>query len=753
MSFFEGHIKKYLFILFILSSSFIRAQTPTELIKIGDICIEKKDNYGALLYYKQAFEADSGAAEYSYKYAEALRLTNNYNKSCYYYQKTYKKDKGKFFPLGIYYIALMQKYGGDYEESKKNWKKVKNQFVGNKTSYYYLKAIKEIEACETAKRVIADTLAVQITNIGAPVNSMESEFGGFEVNDTTLYFNSLKDESSSSNNVTNGTYKIKIYDAKKIADKWSDINPLDKLVIKDNLDVANGSFNKNKTLFVYSACEDYNLCKLFKADIINGNFENIKELNNQINIKGKTQTQPCFGDINGSEVLFFSTNKNADNADIYYAFANPNGEFSDPIDAGKNINTLGNEITPYYNSKTNELFFSSDWQSGLGGYDIFKSKIEKNNFSIPENMGVPYNSSLNDLYYNENENHNRGYLTSNRENGIKNEVSTCCNDIYFFNINVPTPSDSQPSIKSFEEVMKYLPIKLFFHNDEPNPKSNAIKTYLDYESTFKEYSKRKYEYLFNYNLEQNDSIKIIAQNKINYFFDAELSLGMEQLRLVSELLIKELGDGKNIDLTLKGFASPLANSDYNVNLTKRRICSVTNYIKTYNNNILLKYLNGTAANKANLNIIEIPFGEYKSSNEVSDDLGDLKNAVYSLNAINERKIEIVSIKYALEDSLFSNLKIDHEIFNFGLVKKGIILKQKFEITNTGNTTLSIKDIVSDYECLNIDFTESTLKPNEKVIVEVNLDTKSLDKKNIFVIDIETENAMISKEINLTVEVN
>ena len=113
--------------------------------------------------------------------------------------------------------------------------------------------------------------------------------------------------------------------------------------------------------------------------------------------------------------------------------------------------------------------------------------------------------------------------------------------------------------------------------------------------------------------------------------------------MFTPLLNKELEDGKTVTLTIKGFASPLSKSDYNVNLTLRRVSSLINYLSEYEDGLLLPYINGTAENGAKLEFIKVPFGEYQSAT-ISDDLKDKRNSVYSPGAALERKIEIIAIQ-------------------------------------------------------------------------------------------------------------
>jgi hypothetical protein len=96
-------------------------------------------------------------------------------------------------------------------------------------------------------------------------------------------------------------------------------------------------------------------------------------------------------------------------------------------------------------------------------------------------------------------------------------------------------------------------------------------------------------------------------------------------------------------LVIKGYASPLAKSKYNNNLSKRRIQSFKNLLIQYNNGVLKQYITDWSPNKAKLTFKEIPFGEDKSEKYVSDNPNDKKKSIYSIQAALERKIEILDI--------------------------------------------------------------------------------------------------------------
>ena len=94
-----------------------------------------------------------------------------------------------------------------------------------------------------------------------------------------------------------------------------------------------------------------------------------------------------------------------------------------------------------------------------------------------------------------------------------------------------------------------------------------------------------------------------------------------------------------MELAVKGFASPLANSNYNLNLTYRRISSMENYFRNYENGAFIPYFeNGM------LTIEKIPYGESQASATASDDENDRIRAIYSPSAANERRIEIMRVE-------------------------------------------------------------------------------------------------------------
>ena len=153
------------------------------------------------------------------------------------------------------------------------------------------------------------------------------------------------------------------------------------------------------------------------------------------------------------------------------------------------------------------------------------------------------------------------------------------------------------------------------------------------------------EYETEYSKGTSHEKQIKAIETIDNFFAEKVEKGYSKLVNFAVLMKELLDNGEEIKITIKGFASPLNSTDYNINLSKRRIQSLVNYFETFDNGIFAKYISGAATNGGKITFERIAFGEDTADLNISDDLSDLKNSVYSPDAANERKIKILAVSF------------------------------------------------------------------------------------------------------------
>jgi hypothetical protein len=377
---------------------------------------------------------------------------------------------------------------------------------------------------------------------------------------------------------------------------------------------------------------------LYESSFYDGSWQPPKPLDKKINLPGYTATQPAIGRINNEDVLFFVSNRpgGLGESDIWYSTAYSNGLFSEPENAGEQVNTLGNDITPFYHNASQTLLFSSDWHMGLGGFDIFKCVGVPEAFESAENIGYPINSSADDIYFSMHD--TIALLTSNRKGSLSEKSATCCNDLYTTYFKLEERKVEDPVQEAYDALAQYLPMRLFFHNDEPNPRSQKKSTEENYITTYERYIAMIERYKREYSRGLRGDEKEEAEDEIADFFDLEVKDNAMKLVRFTQLLHEELQNGREIELTLKGFASPLSKSDYNANLTLRRISSIVNYFEDYDGGVLKPFLDS-----GQLRVKNEPYGEDRSAAGVSDNLNDKRNSIYSKRAAFERRVEIISL--------------------------------------------------------------------------------------------------------------
>jgi len=183
-----------------------------------------------------------------------------------------------------------------------------------------------------------------------------------------------------------------------------------------------------------------------------------------------------------------------------------------------------------------------------------------------------------------------------------------------------------------------LPLTLYFDNDAPDPRSRETVTTKNYEELFVAYYRKKREFITNYSEGQPLVMLDAKAQEVLEFFDTELKGNYDTLGVFSETLIKYLQQGNTAIISIRGFASPLAATDYNKNLGKRRVNCLMNHFTDYRDGMLQRYLAD-----GSLILKEVSFGESNADKTISENPKDRRNSVYSPKASRERKVQIVKI--------------------------------------------------------------------------------------------------------------
>ena len=179
---------------------------------------------------------------------------------------------------------------------------------------------------------------------------------------------------------------------------------------------------------------------LYQATLVEGEWTDEKEL--PFNDPDVDQAHPALSS-NGRILVFASNAKGGLGGMDLWASRLEQGAWSQPVNLGARINTPGDEVFPFIH-EDGTLYFSSNGWSSLGGLDVFVATQVYNHpdslWEYPFNVGAPINSSYDDFGFIANKEKTMGYYTSSRVEGQ--------DDIYQFKLEhsfdqvTPLPSNT-----------------------------------------------------------------------------------------------------------------------------------------------------------------------------------------------------------------------------------------------------------------------------------------------------------------------
>ncbi|WP_289061945.1 OmpA family protein [uncultured Zobellia sp.] len=155
--------------------------------------------------------------------------------------------------------------------------------------------------------------------------------------------------------------------------------------------------------------------KIFKAKMVEGVWSNIEEL--PFNSNDYSVAHPTLSA--DEKTLYFASDMpgSLGESDIFRVSINDDGTYGTPENLGPVINTEARETFPFVSSE-DVLYFSSDGHPGLGGLDIFATKVANGRLDgNVMNVGEPVNGRMDDFTFIFNEETKKGYFASNRSEG------------------------------------------------------------------------------------------------------------------------------------------------------------------------------------------------------------------------------------------------------------------------------------------------------------------------------------------------
>lgn len=417
------------------------AQKPTneerKIYKKASKQLANEEFKAAQANYLKLLEINSKDALYNFEGGLSFYFADFERAKCIpLFEATLQNSKEDTIPEIYYYLARAYHFNGDFEKSKDAFNKFKpfikpitnsGQELMKQSEYY-------IQINENGSTFLADkNKNTVISNMGKGINSSFGEYAPVLKDQNILLFTSRRKIGNSNKTDKDLLPYENVFVAKKVNDEWqliSDIAEIEKYLPK------NINSKKHDAGIIYSS--DGKTLYTYKNDIIwksileDGKWSKLVELDKNIN-SSQYNIPSVSLSKDGNTIFFVSYRKDGiGGKDIYKSEKNRDGNWGEAENLGEIINTTFDEDAPFLSEDGKTLYFSSKGHKGVGGYDIFKSQLVNGAWSTAQNMGIPVNSAVDDIYFIIDNKEMNGFFASAREAGEGGM------DIYSVCMNCPT---------------------------------------------------------------------------------------------------------------------------------------------------------------------------------------------------------------------------------------------------------------------------------------------------------------------------
>ncbi len=374
----------------------------------------------AIKGFQKAAEANIEPVQTSYLIAESYRLSNRFKEAVPYYKKAL--DGGITNPDARFQYAYALKTTGDYADASAQFSEfAKGQNVPQNLQE---RALREVEILKIADRLKTTKMEVELKDL--PLNTAGSEFSPTVVGNELVFSSSKKEKIYKNNGQPMlGLYKINI--ASDAGNTQGNPVVFSQDIFSPDANEGSPAFSPDGKTLVFARGNTGKKnggvdVDLYMSRNINGQWTPpaILPINDSLAWDGS----PAFS--RDGKTLYFASNRagGVGGIDIYRTNMDASGRFSRPVNMGRDINTVGDDMFPYV-AEGGKLYFASDGHPGLGKLDLFSATRTQGVITI-ENMGLPFNSPQDDfglVFY---QNLTKGFFASNRDGGKGDD------DIYYF---------------------------------------------------------------------------------------------------------------------------------------------------------------------------------------------------------------------------------------------------------------------------------------------------------------------------------
>lgn len=381
-------------------------------VKADDYC-DRSDFLNAYNTYKEIIAEDSSDSKNYFKAGFCLFMLNKNDSTAL----KYLLKSSENILEAHYYIGRIYLINNNLYEALNEFLFLRSKY-NNEVEISLAEVDRWIKITQQSIEESVNKKDIKIRNLGAGINTEFQEYSPVLLKENILAYTSRRPESTGGKKDAYGSYFEDIYATTKIDTSWSVSTPISKNINTTTHDASVAFISDSNCLVLYRTDAKQTGGDLYTSCWKENEWTTPILLGQEINSEYQDPSAAFSSDGN---FIVFSSNRprGFGGKDLYRIVKLPNGKYSKALNLGPNINTAYDEDSPFISTKNGELFFSSNGHNTNGGYDVYKSVLEKENslWSNPQNMGMPINSTADDIYFILKEDGFKGYISSNRIGG------------------------------------------------------------------------------------------------------------------------------------------------------------------------------------------------------------------------------------------------------------------------------------------------------------------------------------------------
>jgi outer membrane protein OmpA-like peptidoglycan-associated protein len=279
-------------------------------------------------------------------------------------------------------------------------------------------ADRKMMMCNTAKKLIANPVRIKIENMTKSVNSPYADYSPVLTADqSTMIFTSRRNTSTGGETYDGGRFYEDIYISYYIDTAWTNAKNIGTPINSDGNEASVGISPDGQEILIYK--DDNGDGNIYSTTLNGDAWSTPVKLGNNVN--SKYWEPSAFISADG-HAIYFSSNRPGGygGRDIYVSQKTEKGEWGKAFNMGSLINTPYDEDAPFIHPDGITLFFSSNGNKSMGGFDVMYSTLSDDGtkWQEPVNVGYPVNSPDDDIFYVVSPDKTNAYYSSFKEGGV-----------------------------------------------------------------------------------------------------------------------------------------------------------------------------------------------------------------------------------------------------------------------------------------------------------------------------------------------